>query len=99
VRIFDASEMEVVAMVGEPDGAILQPGARAEVTLDAYPELVFRARYFSSSPVAGSGFSSPIKSFMARFRLEGSDPHLLPDLSAAVIIHPPAEAAKKGPQP
>ncbi len=99
VRIFDASEMEVVAMVGEPDGAILQPGARAEVTLDAYPELVFRARYFSSSPVAGSGFSSPIKTFMARFRLEGSDPHLLPDLSAAVIIHPPAEAAKKGPQP
>jgi HlyD family secretion protein len=99
VRIFDASEMEVVAMVGEPDGAILRPGASAEVTLDAYPDLKFRARYYSSSPVASSGYGSPIKAFTARFRLEGADPHLLPDLSAAVTIHPPAEAADRGRRP
>jgi hypothetical protein len=31
---------------------------------------------------------SPIKTFSAIFRLEKSDPHLLPDLSAAVVLEP-----------
>jgi multidrug efflux pump subunit AcrA (membrane-fusion protein) len=86
LRIFDPSEMEVQTQVGEPDGAVLQPGVRAIVQLDAYPELSFRARLHSASPVATSAIGSPIKTFAARFQIEGRDPHLLPDLSAAVII-------------
>ncbi len=86
LRIFDPTEMEVYTMVGEPDGAVLTPGARAVVRLDAYPDLVFEARLVSASPVAGSGIGLPIKKFAARFRLERSDPRVLPDLSAAVII-------------
>ena len=58
----------------------------AEVRLDAYPDLVFPARFVSASPVAASALGSPIKTFAARFRIEKSDPHLLPDLSAAVVI-------------
>lgn len=86
LRIFDPSEMEVRLMVGEPDGGVLVPGAEAAVRLDAYPELVFRAHFHSASPVAASALGSPIKTFAARFRLEAKDPHLLPDLSAAVMI-------------
>jgi hypothetical protein len=36
--------------------------------------------------VATTALGSPIKQFSARFRLEETDPRLLPDLSAAVII-------------
>lgn len=86
VRIFDPSEMEVQTSVGEPDGAVLTPGTRAVVRLDGYGDLVFHAHLVSASPVASSALGSPIKSFSALFRLEESDPHLLPDLSAAVII-------------
>ena len=86
LRIFDPSEMEVRLQVGEPDGAVLVPGAKAYVRLDAYPDLIFKASFHSASPVAASALGSPIKTFAARFRLEGIDPHLLPDLSAAVII-------------
>ncbi len=89
VRIFDPSEMEVRVSVGEPDGAVLVPGARAEVYLDAYPNMVFQARFESASPAAASPLGSPIKTFAARFRLERGNPHLLPDLSAAVVIYPP----------
>jgi multidrug resistance efflux pump len=89
MRIFDPNQMEVRAMVGEPDGAVLVPGARAIVRLDAYPDLTFQARFDSASPVAASAIGSPIKTFAARFRLERNDPHLLPDLSAAVVIRPP----------
>ena len=88
VRVFDPNEMEVHTSVGEPDGAVLVPGARALVRLDAYPDQIFQARFLTASPVAASDLGSPIKRFAARFLLEKSDPHLLPDLSAAVIIQP-----------
>jgi membrane fusion protein (multidrug efflux system) len=88
IRLFDPSEMEVRAQVGEPDDAALTPGCRARVRLDAYPDLTFEAHMVSASPVASSALGSPIKTFSARFRLEKSDPHLLPDLSAAVVLAP-----------
>ena len=88
IRLFDPSEMEVRAQVGEPDVAALTPGVRATVLLDAYPDLTFEAHLVSASQVAASALESPIKTFAARFRLEKSDPHLLPDLSAAVVLKP-----------
>jgi multidrug resistance efflux pump len=89
LRIFDPSEMEVRTQVGEPDGAVLVPGSKAIVSLDAYPGLTFSAHFESASPVAASALGSPIKTFAATFRLDKPDPHFLPDLSAAVIILPP----------
>jgi multidrug resistance efflux pump len=86
LRIFDPSEMEIVAQVGEPDGEVLVPGARAVVMLDAYPDLSFPARLRAASPVAASGYRSPIRQFEATFTLEEMDPHILPDLSVAVVI-------------
>jgi multidrug resistance efflux pump len=94
IKIFDPSQMEVEAQVGEPDGAVLAPGARAKVHLDAYPELMFDAHFVAASPVAASALGAPIKTFTARFRLDQSDPHLLPDLSAAVIVEGLAEPGK-----
>ena len=91
IRLFDPSEMEVRAEVGEPDDLALTPGRQAVVQLDAYPDLSFQAHLISSSPVASSGLGSPIKTFSARFRLDKSDPHLLPDLSAAVVLQPRAK--------
>jgi multidrug resistance efflux pump len=96
IRIFNPSEMEVLAAVGEPDDAALAPGSHAVVRLDAYPDLAFEARFISSSPVASSALGSPIKTFTARFRLEKSDPHLLPDLSAAVVLSGTPSAAGGG---
>ncbi len=88
IRLFDPTEMEVRVQVGEPDDAALAPGCRAMVRLDAYPDLTFDAHLVSASPVASSALGSPIKTFSARFRLDKSDPHLLPDLSAAVVLLP-----------
>lgn len=90
LRIFDPSQMEVMASVAEPDGATLTPKSKAVVRLDAYPDLVFTARFESASPVATSAVGSSIRLFSARFRLDQSDAHLLPDLSAALDIEAPA---------
>ena len=85
-KLFDPSAMDVEISVGEPDGSVLTPGAKAVVHLDAFPDLKFTAHYSSASPVATSALGMSVKSFTARFRLDQSDPHLLPDLSAAVDI-------------
>jgi multidrug efflux pump subunit AcrA (membrane-fusion protein) len=84
--IFDPTDMEVQVSVGEPDGAALTEGSQATVRLDAYPSLVFKAHFDSASPVASALLDSDVKSFPARFRLDERDPHLLPDLSAAVDL-------------
>lgn len=97
LRVFDPSAMQLEAQVGEPDGAVLVPGARATVNLDAYPGLQFQAQFVSASPVATSGLGSPIKSFKATFRLEASDGHILPDLSAAIVIMPPKNNGETAP--
>jgi multidrug efflux pump subunit AcrA (membrane-fusion protein) len=93
LSIFDPTEMLVRCAVGEPDGASLVQGTKATVFLDAYPDLALPARFEFASPVASSAFGSPIKTFAAVFRLEKTSPLLMPDLSAAVVITAPAEAA------
>jgi multidrug resistance efflux pump len=87
VKVFDPTDMLVITMVNEPDGAVLsRGGARAKIRLDAYPGAVFDAHFESASPVAAGALDSPIKYFSARFRIDQRDPRLLPDLSAAVEI-------------
>jgi HlyD family secretion protein len=89
LRVFDPSQMEIELNVGEPDGAVLVKGAKGAVHLDAFPDLAFSASFESASPVATAALGTPIKTFTARFRLDQSDPRLLPDLSAAVDIEAP----------
>ena len=96
VSIFDPSEMLVRCAVGEPDGAALAPGARAKVYLDAYPDLVLPAHFEFASPVAATALGSPIKTFTAVFKLDKTDPRLMPDLSAAVVLEPPSGGSGGG---
>jgi HlyD family secretion protein len=86
IRIFDPTDMVVVTQMSEADGAVMAPGTRARVRLDAYPGAVFEAHLESASPAASSSLGSPLKAFSARFRIDQRDPRLLPDLSAAVEI-------------
>jgi multidrug resistance efflux pump len=94
LRLFDPTDMEVEASIQEPDVIALAQNTRATVYLDAYPGKGFQATFESASPVASSGMDDPIKTFSARFRLSTSDPHLLPDLSAAVDIEVPVKVSR-----
>ena len=50
IRTQPGALVDLKTNVGEPDGAVLVPGARALISLDAYPELTFTARFHSASP-------------------------------------------------
>ena len=87
LSIFDPGEMLVRVSVAEPDGALLRPNLTASVFVDAYPDMTLPASFVAASPIAASpALGRGLKTFMAVFRLEGSDPRLMPDLSAAVVL-------------
>lgn len=96
LSIFDPAEMLIRVNVAETDGALLKPDLSTMVYVDAYPDMTLAARFVAASPVAASaGLGGGVKTFTAVFQLEGSDPRLMPDLSAAVVF----DAHESGPAP
>jgi HlyD family secretion protein len=65
----------------------VRPGLKAQMHLDAYPGMMLPATLEELSPLGHPGqFSEVVRSFTARFSIQGTDPRLLPDLSAALDV-------------
>ncbi|HEY7839594.1 MAG TPA: HlyD family efflux transporter periplasmic adaptor subunit [Terriglobales bacterium] len=87
LRIFNPGDMEVRVQINEADGATLTAGLKGVLHLDAYPGLQLPVHLVSAGPVAvAAGLAIPIRAFSAVFHVDGRDPRLLPDLSAAVDL-------------
>ena len=81
------SAMRVRVKVNQADVGALRVGLPARVTLDAYPGKTYAARLQQVAPVGlSSQFSPKVRSFIALFEVQGVDPQLTPDLSAAVDV-------------
>ncbi|HEY1759431.1 MAG TPA: HlyD family efflux transporter periplasmic adaptor subunit [Bryobacteraceae bacterium] len=100
MQVVDPSAMEVQVKVNQEDVLALEAGQTAQVHLDAYPDLIFRGQLESIDPMGQPGdFSSKLRVFSAMFSIQGTDPRLMPDLSAAVEIGPRGEASgSRGPK-
>lgn len=97
MQVVDPAAMEVQARVNQEDVLALSVGEPAQVHLDAYPDLVFPGRLESIDPMGQtSDLSSKVRSFTATFSIQGSDPKLMPDLSAAVEIGYPGRNTAAG---
>ncbi len=93
MQVVDPSSMQVRAFVNQEDFLTLKFGDTAEIHLDAYPELVLPGKLVETAPIARSGdFSSKLRSFAVVFSIGGTDPKLVPDLSAAVDVNVSSEA-------
>jgi HlyD family secretion protein len=89
MQVVDPAIMQVHVSVNQEDIEALRVGQKAQVHLDAYPDLVFPAQLESIDPMGQKGqFSSMLREFSATFSIQGNDPRLMPDLSAAVDIVP-----------
>jgi multidrug resistance efflux pump len=86
VSIFDPGEMLARCSVNESDVQALFSNREASIILDSYPDLRHPAHFVHASPVASSALGTPIKTFFAVFRIDKPDPHLFPDMSAAVVL-------------
>src|SRR5262245_2685798 len=95
LEVVDTSAMRVRARISQADVESVGGGQPARIVLDSYPSRQFSGRLNQLSVVgATSGFSSRVRTFLAIFTIDGTDPHLLPDLSAAVEIDAPPSAVQ-----
>jgi len=87
MQVVNPSTMQVRVMANQQDFPFLQAGQTAKVRLDAYPDLVFPAKLDQLAPIGeGGDFSNKLRAFVVIVAIEGNDPKLMPDLSAAVDV-------------
>jgi HlyD family secretion protein len=87
LQVVDPSKMEVRVELNQVDLLKVHPGQKAEMHLDAYPGMALPAVLDEVSPLGHTGqFTEMVRSFAARFLVQGNDPRLLPDLSAAMDL-------------
>src|SRR5207247_10377165 len=83
--VVDSSAMRVRAKINQADVAALRVGQPARITLDSSPTRTFTGRLDQLSQIgAVSTMSNRVRTFLAIFSIDGSDPHLMPDLAAAI---------------
>jgi len=88
--IVDASSMQVRALVNQADVSSVAAGQPAKIRLDAYPDLLFDGRIELVAPLGVTSSMTPkVHTFVALVSIQGSNPQLMPDLSASVEISPP----------
>lgn len=79
--------MEVAAQLNQADVSDVYVGQPAEILLDAYPELHFPGTVKYVNAIASpSRNSNRIRYFTVTVSIQGSDPNLLPDLTAAADL-------------
>ena len=87
LQVVNPGQMQVRVRVNQADIDDLRAAQTARVHLDAYPDLAFSAKVDRIAAVAQtSAFSGKVRVFIVYFLINGNDPKLLPDLSAAVDV-------------
>jgi multidrug efflux pump subunit AcrA (membrane-fusion protein) len=87
LQVIDPGAMQVRARVNQLDVLGLQAGQSATVHLDAYPDTAFPGHLRQIGALAlRSVYSETLRSVTVLLTIEGSDPRLMPDLSAAIDV-------------
>lgn len=87
MQVVNPGQMQVRARVNQADVDDLREGQNVRIHLDAYPDLSFSGTVARIAGVAQtSAFNGKVRIFTVIFSINGSDPKLLPDLSAAADI-------------
>jgi multidrug efflux pump subunit AcrA (membrane-fusion protein) len=88
MQVVNPSAMKVSAGVNQVDIAQVHIGQSGDIRLDAYPDLVFPGKVERINLISSSDADSKkIRIFSVVFSIQGKNPKLLPDLSAAVDVH------------
>ncbi len=87
MQVVDPTAMQVRSRVNQADVPNLRVGLPVQVRLDAYPDLVLPGKIEALAAIGvTSGMNQKVRTFNATVSIQGSDPRLLPDLSAGVDV-------------
>jgi HlyD family secretion protein len=85
--VVDSTAMRVRARINQADIERMRVGQAATIVLDSYPSRAFHGTLEQLSPIAAtSALSAKVRTFLAVFSVAEPDPHLLPDLAAAIDV-------------
>lgn len=85
LRIVDANSMQVEATINQAESSEFRIGQKTVIGLDAFPGLKFEGRIHSIGALAVGGWRQQyyIRTVPIKLAIMGSDPRLIPDLSAS----------------
>ncbi|HVH85948.1 MAG TPA: efflux RND transporter periplasmic adaptor subunit [Terriglobales bacterium] len=87
MQIVNPGAMQVRARVNQADVSMLHLGQPVRIGLDAYPDLSFNGKVDRIAAIGvTSGLNDKVRSFNVLFSIAGSDPRLMPDLSASLDV-------------
>lgn len=87
MQVVNPASMQVRVSANQEDFPSLAVGQIATIRLDAYPELKFSGKIDQLAPIGEHGsFSEKVRVFAVIVAIQGNDPKLMPDLSAAVDV-------------
>jgi len=88
MKIVNTKTMQVEGTVNQAESSEFRVGQDAIVKLDAFPGLQFPGKVYSIGALAAGGWrQSPyIRNVPIRVKIDGSDPKLIPDLSASADV-------------
>ncbi len=88
LKIVNPASMNVEGELNQTESTELRIGQKAVVQLDAYPGLKFSGTVYSIGAMAEGGFmeNNYVRNVPVKIRINGSDPALIPDLSASADV-------------
>jgi len=87
MMVVNPSQMQVSVRVNQVDVPQVHVGQAAEIRLEAYPDLVFPGKVESIAAIGTrSDYVKRIRYFTILISIQGSNPKLLPDLTAIVDL-------------
>jgi hypothetical protein len=87
LQVVNQGSMQVRVRVNQTDLQFVRAGQPVVVRLDAYPDLAMPGQLEQLAPIALNGsFSNRVRVFSATVSIQGSNPRLLPDLTAAIDV-------------
>jgi multidrug efflux pump subunit AcrA (membrane-fusion protein) len=87
MQVMNPHSMQVRARINQADVPWLDIGLPVKIHLDAYPGMLLPGKLERLAAIGiTSGMSNKVRTFTGLFVIDGSDPRLMPDLSAGIDI-------------
>lgn len=88
MKIVNPASMQVEAKANQAESSQLRIGQRVVVRFDAFPGLQLNGHVYSIGALATGGWmqNNYIRSIPVNIQIEGSDPRVIPDLSASADV-------------
>jgi HlyD family secretion protein len=88
MKIVNTNSMQVEGSINQTESDDFRLGQQARVRLDAFPGLEFDAEVYTIGALAGGSQrgSAYMRTVPIRLKIKGSDPRLIPDLSASADV-------------